>query len=102
VFRPNREHPELSSGHSFTYNHQPFLAYWNDTYFLQFLSNPVGEHIGEGITSLQTSKDGYTWTGPVQIFPRYLVPEGFSKPGRTDKAGKEHYAVMHQRMGFFV
>ena len=102
VFRANREHPELASGHGFTYNHQPFLAYWNNTYYLQFLSNPVGEHMGEGTTSLQTSKDGYTWTGPKEVFPRYLVPEGFTKPERTDKAGKEHYAVMHQRMGFFV
>lgn len=102
VFRANREHPELAFGHGFTYNHQPFLAYWNDTYYLQFLSNPIGEHIGEGTTSLQTSKDGYTWTGPKEVFPRYLVPRDFSKPGRTDKAGSELYAVMHQRMGFFV
>ncbi len=101
VFRANREFPELAGGHPFTYNHQPFLAYWNDTYYLQFLSNPVGEHIAEGKTLLLTSKDGRNWSSPIDLFPTYLVPEGFTKPGRTDKAGKNLYAIMHQRMGFY-
>lgn len=101
VFRANREFPELAGGHHFTYNHQPFLAYWNDTYYLQFLSNPVGEHIAEGKTLLLTSKDGRNWSSPIDLFPTYLVPEGFTKPGRTDKAGKNLYAIMHQRMGFY-
>ncbi|TJZ62146.1 six-hairpin glycosidase [Sphingobacterium olei] len=102
VFRANREFPELAGGHGFTYNHQPFLAYWNNTYYLQFLSNPIGEHIADGKSLLQTSKDGYSWTAPVELFPPYLVPEGFTKPGRTDKAGKDLYAIMHQRMGFYT
>ena len=101
VFRANREFPELAGGHNFTYNHQPFLAYWNDTYYLQFLSNPVGEHIAEGKTLLLTSKDGRNWSNPTDLFPTYLVPEGFTKPGRTDKAEKNLYAIMHQRMGFY-
>lgn len=102
VFRANREFPNLAGGHGFTYNHQPFLAFWNNTYYLQFLSNPIGEHIAEGKTLLQTSKDGYAWSEPVELFPPYLVPEGFTKPGRTDKAGKNLYAIMHQRMGFYT
>lgn len=101
VFRANREFPELAGGHNFTYNHQPFLAYWNNTYYLQFLSNPVGEHIAEGKTLLLTSKDGRNWSNPIDLFPTYLVPEGFTKPGRTDKAGKNLFAIMHQRMGFY-
>ncbi|WDF69078.1 six-hairpin glycosidase [Sphingobacterium oryzagri] len=102
VFRANREFPDLAGGHGFTYNHQPFLAYWNNTFYLQFLSNPIGEHIAEGKTLLLTSKDGYDWSKPTDLFPPYLVPEGFTKPGRTDKAGKELYAIMHQRMGFYT
>ncbi|TYP95859.1 BNR repeat protein [Sphingobacterium allocomposti] len=102
VFRANREFPDLAGGHGFTYNHQPFLAYWNNTYYLQFLSNPIGEHIAEGKTLLLTSKDGYAWSEPQELFPPYLVPEGFTKPGRTDKAGKNLYAIMHQRMGFYT
>lgn len=101
VFRANREFPELAGGHNFTYNHQPFLAYWNNTYYLQFLSNPVGEHIAEGKTLLLTSKDGRNWSNPTDLFPTYLGPEGFTKPGRTDKAEKNLYAIMHQRMGFY-
>ncbi|WP_353138968.1 six-hairpin glycosidase [Pseudopedobacter sp.] len=101
TFRANREFPELAGGHGFTYNHQPFLAYWNNTYYQQFLSNPVGEHVAEGKTLLQTSKDGYSWSNPIELFPPYLVPEGFTKPDRTDKAGKDLYAIMHQRMGFY-
>lgn len=102
TFRANREFPKLAGGQGFTYNHQPFLAYWNNTYYLQYLSNPVGEHIAEGKTFLQTSKDGYNWSTSIELFPPYLVPEGFTKLGRTDKAGKDLYAIMHQRMGFYV
>src|SRR5882757_10977635 len=40
-----------------TYNHQPMLAYWNNTFYIEYLSNPVGEHVFPGRTLLQTSKD---------------------------------------------
>lgn len=102
IFRANREHPEWGDNHSFTYNHQSFIAYWNHQFYVQYLSNPIGEHIAEGKTLLQRSADGYRWSGPEELFPPYLVPEGFSKPNREDKAGKELYAIMHQRMGFYV
>jgi len=101
VFRANREHPELAGEHSWTYNHQPMLAYWNNQFFLEFLSNPVGEHIPPGESLLQTSKDGYQWTDPVVVFPPYKVPDGWQKKG-NDQVAKNLYAVMHQRMGFYV
>ncbi|MCA5004707.1 exo-alpha-sialidase [Sphingobacterium bovistauri] len=102
IFRANREHPDLAGGNNFTYNHQPFMAFWNNTYFVQFLGNPVGEHMAEGKTFLQSSKDGYKWGEPIVVFPPYKVPEGFTKPDRTDKAGNDLYAIMHQRMGFYT
>nr|WP_293833438.1 exo-alpha-sialidase [uncultured Arsenicibacter sp.] len=101
VFRANREHPEWAGGNNWTYNHAPMLAYWNNTYYLQYLSNPVGEHVPPGQTLLMTSKDGYTWTKPAIIFPVYRLPDGFKKAGRPEVANKLD-AVMHQRMGFFV
>ncbi|HEY1021988.1 MAG TPA: six-hairpin glycosidase, partial [Flavisolibacter sp.] len=52
TFRANREHPEWA-GTSWTYNHAPMLAFWNGRYYLQFLSNPVGEHEPPGQTFLQ-------------------------------------------------
>lgn len=97
VFRANRENPE----NNWTYNHAPMLAYWNNTFYLQYLSDPVGEHIPPGQTLLLTSKDGYNWSKPVVIFPPYKVPDGFSKKKHPGVA-KDLYAVMHQRMGFFV
>jgi hypothetical protein len=86
---------------SWTYNHASMLAYWNNTFYLEYLSNPVGEHIAPGQTLLQTSRDGYAWSNPVIIFPPYKIPDGFVKPGKKDTA-KNNLAVMHQRMGFYT
>ncbi|MBO0947931.1 six-hairpin glycosidase [Fibrella sp. HMF5405] len=101
AFRANREHPERAGGTNWTYNHAPMLAHWNNTFYLQYLSNPVGEHVPPGQTLLLTSKDGYGWTPPTVIFPPYNVPDGWKKEGRPEVA-KGLHAVMHQRMGFFV
>ncbi len=86
---------------SWTYNHQPMLAYWNNTFYLEFLSTPVGEHVPPGRTVLQISKDGYNWTVPVVIFPPYKLTDGTVKDGRKDSA-KNTFAVMHQRIGFYT
>jgi hypothetical protein len=101
TFRANRQHPEWAGGMNWTYNHAPMLAYWNNQFFLQFLSNPVGEHEPPGQTFLQTSKDGYTWSNPAVLFPVYKIPDGTTKEGRPEVA-KDLYAINHQRMGFYV
>ncbi|MBO9593203.1 MAG: six-hairpin glycosidase [Niabella sp.] len=101
VFRANREHPEWAGGMNWTYNHQPMICYWNHTFYLHFLSDPVGEHIAPGATYLLTSKDGYTWSKPVTLFPVYRIPDGFRKKDDSVVA-KNADAVMHQRMGFYV
>jgi len=86
---------------SWTYNHAPMLAYWNNTFYLQYLANPIGEHVPPGQTFLQKSPDGYHWTEPQVLFPTYRIPDGFVKPGKTDTA-RNTDAVMHQRIGFYV
>ncbi|SDC02356.1 six-hairpin glycosidase [Pedobacter soli] len=101
TFRANREHPELAENFGWTYNHAPMLAYWNNQFYVEYLSDKVGESIPPGQTLLQSSKDGYTWTKPDVIFPVYRIPDGTTKEGRTDVA-KDLDAVMHQRMGFYV
>ncbi|MBB6003767.1 exo-alpha-sialidase [Arcicella rosea] len=101
VFHANRENSALAGGSNWTYNHAPMLAYWNNTFYLQYLSDPVGEHIPPGQTLLLTSKDGYHWSNPTVIFPPYKIPDGWKKEGYQGIA-KDLYAVMHQRMGFFV
>ena len=101
VMRANREHPEKGDGFGWTYNHAPMLAFWNGMFYLQYLSNPVGEHVPPGQTLILTSKDGYEWSKPVVAFPPYKVPDGTTKEGHPGIA-KDLYAVMHQRMGFYV
>lgn len=97
TFRANRANPV----NNWTYNHAPMLAYWNNTFYLEYLSNPIGEHVPPGQSYLQTSKDGYTWAEPVVIFPPYKIPDGFVKEGGKDTA-KNTFAVMHQRIGFYT
>ncbi|UKT65416.1 six-hairpin glycosidase [Pedobacter mucosus] len=101
TFRANREHPELAESFGWTYNHAPMIAYWNNKFYVEYLSDKVGESIPPGQTLLQSSADGYNWTKPEVIFPIYRIPDGTTKKGRTDVA-KDLDAVMHQRMGFYV
>lgn len=101
TFRANREHPELAEDMGWTYNHAPMLAYWNNTFFLEYLNDPVGEHLPPGTTLLQKSTDGYQWTKPEVIFPAYKIPDGFSKEGDTAVA-RNVESINHQRMGFYV
>ena len=101
VLRANRENPEMAEGTGWTYNHAPMLAYWNDTYYLEYLSDSIGEHVPPGQTLLVTSNDGYTWSKPVVVFPPYKIPDGTTKEGRSEVA-TGLFSVMHQRMGFYV
>ena len=85
-----------------TYNHQPMIAYWNGRFYMHYLTDPRHEHEAPGKTMLQTSDDGYTWSAPVELFPEYPVPEGFSKAGSSLPAAHNLKAVMHQRVGWYV
>ncbi len=101
VMRANREFPDSADGFGWTYNHAPNLAYWNGKFYLQYLSDPIGEHIPPGKTFLLTSEDGYNWTKPEVLFPNYKLPDGYKKEGEPQIA-QDWYAVMHQRMGFYT
>ena len=69
VLRVNRTHPEQAEGTGWTYNHASNIAYWNDTFYVQYLSNPVDEHIAPGHTLVVTSKNGRDWGKPTVVFP---------------------------------
>jgi hypothetical protein len=99
VFHANREHPSDPGKIGFTYNHQPYLAYWNGKFYLQFLQGLVEEHHPPTRILLVTSKDGINWSDPVIAFPEYSLPE-IHDDTRLIKAGTK--AVMHQRMGFYI
>jgi hypothetical protein len=96
VYRATRSKTEGTRG---TYNHQPFLVWWRDRFYLQFLSAPRNEHDAPTVTFLCSSADGYAWTAPQVAFPEYRLP-AFQMDGRSYPAGLG--AVMHQRMGFYV
>lgn len=100
VMRANREQPQLGDGYGWTYNHAPNLAYWNQEFLLQYLSDPVGEHIPPSQTYLVRSRDGKEWGKPEVIFPIYAIPDGTIKEGRPEVA-QDLFAVMHQRMSFY-
>ena len=85
-----------------TYNHQPMICYWNGRFYMHYLTDPRHEHEAPGKTMLQTSDDGYTWTTPVELFPEYPVPEGWTKAGKDFPAAHNLKAVMHQRVGWYV
>jgi hypothetical protein len=98
VLRANREHPEMAEGSGYTYNHAPMLAYWNNRFYLEYLSDSIGESVPPGQTLLVTSLDGYRWSKPVVVFPKYKIPDGTTKEGHPGVAN-DLYSVMHQRMG---
>ncbi|MBE0654380.1 MAG: six-hairpin glycosidase, partial [Bacteroidales bacterium] len=79
VMRANRERPEFSDGHGWTYNHGPNLAYWNGKFYVHYLSTIHGEHVQPGQTLLVTSEDGRNWSFPLVIFPQYEIPSGTVK-----------------------
>lgn len=101
IMRANREHPELGDNTGWTYNHAPMLAYWNKRFYVEYLSDEKGESIPPGQTLLLSSADGYHWDMPVVLFPPYKIPDGTMKEGHAG-VSKDLFAVMHQRMGFYV
>lgn len=101
VMRANREYPAIADGFGWTYNHAPMLAYWKNRFYLEYLSDERGESVPPGQTFLLTSADGYSWSKPAVLFPVYKIPDGTRKEGHTGVANNL-FAVMHQRMGFFV
>ena len=99
VYRANRSESIENDKVGWTYNHQPFLAYWKDNFYVQYLSNVVQEHDPPGKTQIVKSKDGRHWDKPIVVFPEYTLPE-IDYEGLHVDAGMK--SVMHQRMGFYV
>lgn len=102
VLRANRTHPEEADAYGWTYNHAPMLAYWRERFHLEYLSNPIGEHMPPGQTLLTTSADGRVWDKPRVIFPPYVIPDAVYPKDLPYQLTPGTYSVMHQRMGFYV
>jgi PelA/Pel-15E family pectate lyase len=93
IMRANRTHRETADNFGWTYNHAPMIAYWKGRFYVEYLSNPVGEHIAPGQTFLTRSVDGRRWETPKVVFPIYELHA-------PDPRGTT--AMMHQRMAFFI
>lgn len=87
----------------YTYKHAPDLAYFHGRFYIQYLTNPVDEHAGAGISVLASSKDGYHWTDFLVSFPKYQIPACTITNGmeKTYTFDGTTYAYMHQRMSFY-
>jgi hypothetical protein len=96
VMRANRTRAHYADKYGWTYSHAAMLAYWNDRFYLQYLSNPLAEHQEPGMTLVATSSDGRHWDTPEPVFPIYFLRPGFISTFKTGTA------MMHQRMGFYV
>lgn len=89
TYRANRTHPGHVAKLGHTYLHAPMLAYWEDRFYLAYLSGAVNEHDAPTDTSFQTSADGVHWSAPQLLFPAYELPDG-------------SMTVTHQRMVWYV
>jgi hypothetical protein len=99
VVRANRSNPPEGGKTGWTYSHAPMLCYWNERFYLQYLSCFKEEHNPPSRTMLVTSKDGRRWSPPEVVFPVYNLPEIRYKEYHIPRGTP---AMMHQRMGFYV
>jgi len=99
AYRANRSIPLAGDQVGWTYNHQPFLSYWNGKFYIQYLSNVYQEHTPPGKTLIIVSEDGRRWSNPKIIFPEYSLPEIVFEEVFIPTGTK---SVMHQRMGFYI
>jgi len=102
VVRANREHPETQDDYGWTYNHAPMICFWNGRFFVEYLSDRVGEHEPPSHTLLTWSENGKDWVKPVVVFPEYPLPEGVYTGPKKELLKKGDTAIMHQRMGFYI
>lgn len=102
VMRANREHPELSQGTPFTYNHAPMLCRWRGRFYLMYLSGPVHEHADCARVMLTSSPDGFDWMQPRLAFPDIAVPPGVYRGDGADRLSPGARTIVHHRMGFYI
>ncbi len=103
IARASKNPATATDGNGWTYNHAAMICYWNGEYWVDYLTDPVSEHVPPSKTMLTWSADGYRWAKPVELFPPLSVPARYYT-GPCKEALREEYVgcVMHQRMSFYV
>ncbi len=103
VMRAGKDPEKATDGFGWTYNHAAMLAYWNNHFFLDYLSDPVSEHLPPSQTLITWSRDGLTWEKPQVLFPPIMVNTApYFGPAKEDCTEDKISSVMHQRMSFYV
>ncbi|MFC2085299.1 hypothetical protein ACFLS9_09595 [Bacteroidota bacterium] len=100
IFRANRSFPPEGGMYGWTYSHAPNICYWNNQFYVQYLSCEKEEHNPPARTLIITSQDGRFWSEPEIVFPVYYLPE--IKTKEYGYIPKGMASVMHQRMGFYT
>ncbi len=96
-----------TDGFGYTYNHAAMLCFWNEKFWIEYLSNPKTEHEPPSQTLLASSDDGRHFNKPVVVFPAIKVSVyPYSGPNR-DLLLKDHPDGLtetncHQRVSFYV
>lgn len=103
VMRAGQDSEHATDGFGWTYNHAAMLCHWNNHFYLDYLSDPVSEHLPPSQTLITRSKDGLTWEKPVVLFPPIEVASApYIGPAKEDLTKDTVPCVMHQRMSFYV
>lgn len=103
VMRAGKDPEKATDGFGWTYNHAAMLAYWNGHFFLDYLSDPVSEHLPPSQTLITWSSDGLSWEKPQVLFPPITVSTApYFGPAKEDCTEDTIPSVMHQRMSFYV
>lgn len=103
VMRAGKDPERATDGFGWTYNHAAMLCYWKNHFFLDYLSDPVSEHLPPSQTLLTWSADGLSWEKPVVLFPPIeVLSSPYCGPSKEELTKDTVPCVMHQRMSFFV
>lgn len=103
VMRAGKDPQRATDGYGWTYNHAAMLCYWNQHFFVDYLSDPQSEHLPPSQTLICWSRDGATWSKPTVLFPPIEAPTApYIGPGKEELTQERIPCVMHQRMSFYV
>ena len=103
VMRAGKDPERATDGFGWTYNHAAMLCYWKNHFFLDYLSDPVSEHLPPSQTLITWSADGLSWEKPVVLFPPIeVLSSPYCGPSKEELTKDTVPCVMHQRMSFYV
>lgn len=103
VMRATQNAETSTDGYGWSYNHAAMIVYWNNRFYIDYLSGPVSEHLAPSQTLIAWSENGARWSKPVVLFPPMEAPSAPYCGPNADELTKETVScVMHQRVSFYV